>query len=51
MTRQLALLSLTEPMSTELRHRIRDIRQGSDELLCLFTDENLKDVLKIEQER
>ena len=37
-----------EPMLTELHQRIRDVRQGTDGLIYLLTDENPGVVLKIE---
>jgi len=37
-----------EMMLTELRQRIRDVRQGPDGLLYLLTDENPGAVLRIE---
>ncbi len=37
-----------ETLLTDLRQRIRDVRQGPDELLYLLTDENNGAVLRIE---
>lgn len=37
-----------ESLLAPLRQRIRDVRQGSDELLYLLTDENDGAVLRIE---
>ena len=38
----------TQPMLTELKQRIRDVRQGPDGRLYLTTDETDGAVLKIE---
>ena len=40
-----------ESLLTDLRQRIRDVRQGPDELLYLLTDENNGAVLRIEPTR
>jgi glucose/arabinose dehydrogenase len=37
-----------ESLLNDLRQRIRDVRQGPDELLYLLTDENNGAVLRIE---
>ena len=37
-----------EPMLTELRQRIRDVRQGPDGFLYLLTDEDAGMVLRLE---
>jgi glucose/arabinose dehydrogenase len=37
-----------EPLLTELRQRIRDVRQGPDGLLYVLTDEDAGMVLRIE---
>ena len=37
-----------EPMLTELRQRIRDVRQGPDGLLYVLTDEDAGMLLRIE---
>ena len=37
-----------ESLLTELRQRIRDVRQGPDGLIYLLTDENPGHVLKLE---
>ena len=37
-----------ETLLTELHQRIRDVRQGPDELLYLLTDENDGAILRIE---
>lgn len=37
-----------ETLLTELRQRIRDLRQGPDDLLCSATDENPGALLRIE---
>jgi glucose/arabinose dehydrogenase len=39
---------LRESMLTDLKQRIRDIRQGPDGLIYLLTDENHGAVLKLE---
>jgi glucose/arabinose dehydrogenase len=39
-----------EPMLVELRQRIRDVRQGPDDLLYLLTEENQAALLRIEPE-
>jgi len=37
-----------ETMLTELKQRIRDVRQGPDGLIYLLTDENHGAILKLE---